>query len=134
MLKNIPLLGVIFIIYNLIAFITPTTLNSVIIDTSLVSGAKWMFDVNHLMLSLAIILLYIEIVKSTRTSTTSIIDHVLSMLVFIIFLLEFIFIPQVGNSTFFLIMMISLLDIIAGFTITISTAKRDISMDGQMIR
>ena len=134
MLKNIPLLGVIFTIYNLIAFITPTTLNSVIIDTSLVSGAKWMFDVNHLMLSLAIILLYIEIVKSTRTSTTSIIDHVLSMLVFIIFLLEFIFVPQVGNSTFFLIMMISLLDIIAGFTITISTAKRDISMDGQMIR
>ena len=74
MLKNIPLLGVIFIIYNLIAFITPTTLNSVIIDTSLVSGAKWTFDVNHLMLSLAIILLYIEIVKSTRTSTTSIIE------------------------------------------------------------
>ncbi len=134
MLKNIPLLVVIFIIYNLIAFITPTTLNSVIIDTSLVSGAKWTFDVNDLMLSLAIILLYIEIVKSTRTSTTSIIDHVLSMLVFIIFLMEFIFVPQVGNSTFFLIMMISLLDIIAGFTITISTAKRDISMDRQMIR
>lgn len=134
MLKSIPLLGVVLIIYNLIAFITPATLTSTIIDTRLVSGAQWIFVVNDLLLFIAIILLYIEIIKSTQTSTSSIIDHVLSMLVFIVFLMEFILVPQVGNSTFFLIMMISFIDVIAGFTITISTARRDITMDRQMIR
>jgi hypothetical protein len=134
MLKSIPLLAVVLIIYNLIAFITPATLTSTIIDTGLVSGAQWTFVVNDLLLFLAIILLYIEIIKSTQTSTSSIIDHVLSMLVFIIFLMEFILVPQVGNSTFFLIMLISFIDVIAGFTITISTARRDITMDRQVIR
>lgn len=134
MLKSIPLLAVVLIIYNLIAFITPATLASTIIDTGLVSGAQWIFSVNDLLLFLAIILLYIEIIKSTQTSTSSIVDHVLSMLVFIIFLMEFILVPQVGNSTFFLIMVISFIDVIAGFTITISTARRDITMDQQMIR
>ena len=134
MLKSIPLLGVILIIYNLIAFITPTTLTSTIIDTKLVSGAQWVFVVNDLLLFIAVILLYIEIIKSTQTSTSSIVDHVLSMLVFIVFLMEFILVPQVGNSTFFLIMVISFIDVIAGFTITISTARRDITMDRQMIR
>jgi hypothetical protein len=134
MLKSIPLLAVVLIVYNLIAFITPATLTSTVIDTGLVSGAQWIFSVNDLLLFLAIILLYIEIIKSTQTSTSSIVDHVLSMLVFIIFLMEFILVPQVGNSTFFLIMVISLIDVIAGFTITISTARRDITMDQQMIR
>lgn len=134
MLKSIPLLAVVLIIYNLIAFITPATLTSTIIDTRLVSGAQWIFVVNDLLVFIAIILLYIEIIKSTQTSTSSIVDHVLSMLVFIVFLMEFILVPQVGNSTFFLIMMISFIDVIAGFTITISTARRDITMDQQMIR
>lgn len=134
MLKSIPLLAVVLIIYNLIAFITPATLTSTIIDTGLVSGAQWTFVVNDLLLFIAIILLYIEIIKSTQTSASSIIDHVLSMLVFIVFLMEFILVPQVGNSTFFLIMTISFIDVIAGFTITISTARRDITMDQQMIR
>jgi hypothetical protein len=134
MLKSIPLLAAVLIIYNLIAFITPATLTSTVIDTGLVSGAQWIFSVNDLLLFLAIILLYIEIIKSTQTSTSSIVDHVLSMLVFIVFLMEFILVPQVGNSTFFLIMVISFIDVIAGFTITISTARRDITMDQQMIR
>ncbi|RJP41582.1 MAG: hypothetical protein C4548_09110 [Desulfobacteraceae bacterium] len=134
MLKSIPLLAAVLIIYNLIAFITPATLTGTVIDTGLVSGAQWIFSVNDLLLFLAIILLYIEIIKSTQTSTSSIVDHVLSMLVFIVFLMEFILVPQVGNSTFFLIMLISFIDVIAGFTITISTARRDITMDRQMIR
>ncbi len=134
MLKSVPLLTLILILYNLFAFTAPALLNRIIIDTPLVSGAQWKLSVNDLLLFFAIVLLYIEIVKSTRTSAASIIDHALSVLVFIIFLLEFILVPQVGNATFFLIMMVSLLDIIAGFTITISTARRDVSMDREMLR
>jgi len=133
MLKSTPLLVIILIVYNLIAFISPTSLTRIIIDANLASGAKWTFEIKDLLLFLSIILLYVEIVKSTRTSAVSIIDHALSMLVFIIFLMEFILVPQAGNSTFFLIMMVSLVDIIAGFTITISTARRDLSMDRQML-
>jgi hypothetical protein len=53
------------------------------------------------------------------------VDHALSMALFIICLLEFIIIARFGNSTFFIITLICLLDVVAGFTVTISTARRD---------
>jgi hypothetical protein len=72
------------------------------------------------------VVLFIEIVKATYTGTASMIDHGLSMLVFIAFLVEFLLVPQASSSVFFLLMMAALIDVIAGFTIGIRVAKRDI--------
>jgi len=46
--------------------------------------------------------------------------------VFIIALIELIIMPQMANMTFFLIVLMTVSDVIAGFTVTISTARRDI--------
>ena len=73
-----------------------------------------------------VLILYVELFKSTRSNVSSIIEHVLSMIVFIIFLIEFLVVKGFGNATFFLLMMFSLLDVVGGFTISISTARRDI--------
>jgi hypothetical protein len=75
---------------------------------------------------------YIEIFKATRPNNFSILDHVFSLLVFIAFLIEFIAFPQAGNSTFFLITLMAFIDVVAGFTVTISTARRDIGLDRQL--
>jgi len=45
-----------------------------------------------------------------------------------IFLVEFITVPQLGTSTFFLLMIMALIDVIAGFTVTVSTAHRGINI------
>jgi len=124
-MKHIPLLAIIVIAYNVIAFLFKDLLATNVWSVTLMSGAKWDFSVTDLLLSLSVVLLYFELFKSTRTSSASIIDHLLSMLVFIVCLLEFIAVPQVGHSTFLIITLMCLLDVIAGFTITISTARRD---------
>jgi len=113
------------IAYNILGFLAADLLKENLWTFNLLSGAQWVFSVSDLLLSISVICLYIEIFKSTRTSTISIVDHGLSLLVFIICLVEFIVIPQTGSSTFFIIMLMSLFDVIAGFTITISTARRD---------
>jgi hypothetical protein len=51
---------------------------------------------------------------------------VLPLLVSLIFLIEFKVYPPVANSTCVILMLICLLDIIGGFTISISTARRDV--------
>ena len=94
----------------------------------LISGARWAFSLNDILLCLAVLLLYIELFKATRTSTASIIDHLLSLAIFIICLGEFFMIKQFGNSQFLIITLITLLDVVAGFTITISTARRDFGL------
>ena len=127
---HIPLLTFIVILYNVLVFVSGNLLHETLWTLDLVSGARWSFQVNHLLLSASVILLYVEIFKATRTSAASIVDHVFSMVLFIVCLVEFMVIPQVGDSIFFVIMLMTLLDVIAGFTITISTARRDMSLGG----
>ena len=49
--------------------------------------------------------------------------------VFIIFLIEFIVVKGAGTSTFFILALMSLFDVIAGFSVTITTARRDVTLD-----
>ena len=127
-MRNIPVLAVIVVIYNILVFFFDGLLNAILWNVTLISVAKWAFSVSDLLLSLSVIFLFLEIAKSTRTSTATVVDHTLSLLLFIICLVEFIVVPQVGNSVFLLITLMCLLDVIAGFTITISTARRDIGL------
>jgi hypothetical protein len=54
---------------------------------------------------------------------------VLSMAVFILMLIEFLLVKQAGTSTFFLLMMVSIVDVIAGFIVTLRTAQRDFTVE-----
>jgi hypothetical protein len=53
------------------------------------SGAEWIIAFGDVLVLLALILLFIELLKSTSTGTAAIFNHALSMLVFIICLVEF---------------------------------------------
>ncbi len=129
-MKSIPLLILVVAIYNVMAFGSAGSLDAVVWSLHLASGADWKFSVNDMLLSLGVILLYVEILKSTRSGMASIMDHMFSLALFVICLLEFLFVSQVGTSTFFNIILIILLDVVAGFTITISTSTRDINVNG----
>jgi hypothetical protein len=52
------------------------------------------------------------------------------MLVFIICLIEFLLHPAFATTTFFLIMVMSLLDVLAGVVVTIVSARRDVDFGG----
>jgi len=52
------------------------------------------------------------------------------LLVFVAFLIEYLVVDAVGNSTFLILAITSLMDVIVGFTVTISTAKRDLTFGG----
>ena len=126
MLTSVPLFAFIVIAYNIMIFSFPATLGSSIFLIHLPSGADWFFSVNDLVLTLSLIFLYFEIFRSTYTDTGSILNHSLSLVVFVICLIEFIVFKPLANSTFFLIMLMTLIDVIAGFTVTISSARRDV--------
>jgi hypothetical protein len=124
-----PLLLVMLIAYNGVVFIgSPATLDAGIFSLALMSGAEWTLRVSDLLVMLGLVLLYVEIFKSTRTSVSAVINHTLSMLVFVLFLVEFIVVAEAGTSTFLILALMSLIDVIAGFTVTIVAARRDFSV------
>ena len=46
-------------------------------------------------------------------------------LTFVVALVELITVPRLGNGVFLVIVLTTLIDVIAGFTVTISSARRD---------
>lgn len=129
-LVGFPLLLVSLAIYNVIAFLMPDVQWTVpLTSIAMVSGAQWTMTLSDLLIAFSLFLLFAEILKATRIGQKSIIDHILSMLVFIAALVEFLLVPQAATSTFVIIMLICLVDVVAGFSITIRTAQRDWQVD-----
>ncbi len=104
--------------------------NIILAEFGLPSGARTIVTVSDLLIIAGLIFLYIETFKATRTSVLSIVDHSLSLLVFVVFLIEYLVVDAVGNATFLILAITSLMDVIVGFTVTISTAKRDLTFGG----
>jgi hypothetical protein len=52
------------------------------------------------------------------------------MVLFVAMLIEFLLVKQVASSTFFLLLVISFVDVMGGFAVSIRAAQRDISFSG----
>jgi len=131
-LRSLPSIILAFILYNVVVFVSGGTdvLKSSLFELNMLSGGIWQFTVGDLIVLLTLFLLFAEIVKSTYTSTSSLVDHGLSMVVFIACIVEFLLVPQAATSTFFLIMVATAIDVVAGFTIGIRVARRDLAIGG----
>lgn len=130
-LLGIPLLLIPFVIYNMIAFLTPgVEWTKPLATVTLISKADWAITPEELLITFAILLLFGEIFKATRASSNrSIIDHMLSMLLFVVMLIEFLIVKQAGTSTFFLLMALCIVDVLGGFAITARAARRDVAIE-----
>ena len=95
---------------------------------TMVSDAVWQFTLGDLMITIGLVLLFVEILKATRIGRSSIVDHLLSTLVLLVFLVEFLLVPAASTSLFFVLMLMSLIDVMAGFSVSIRSATRDVSV------
>ncbi len=124
-----PLLLIPFAVYNMIAFLTPgVSWTTAVATIHMMSGQDWVLTWEDLLIAFAILLLAVEMLKSTRMGMRSIIDHVLAMALFIAMLVEFLLVRQAGTSTFFLLMMISLVDVLVGFIVSIRSSQRQVEI------
>lgn len=138
MFNMFPLLSIPVLIYNIIAIAGGTFSHSAqsVVDNlagqlftvPMVSGVKWIVTSGDLLLLLSLILLFIEMLKSTSTGREAITNHALSLVLFILCLVEFLLFGPFASSVFFLITMMTLLDVLAGFIVTIVSARRDIGV------
>jgi hypothetical protein len=88
-------------------------------------NVEWVMTKGDALLLLSIAMLFMEILKSTSTGTATIMNHAMSMLVFIGCLMLFLLHPNFATSVFFIITVMALLDVLAGVVVTIVSARRD---------
>lgn len=132
----LPLLAIPVLILNVIVFTGAgggdlrDWLNQSLFSITGLSGDSWSLSPGDLIVVLGLVLLFVEIIKSTRTDSISLINHGIAALAFVLFLLEFLIVKGFMNSPFFIIMMMQLIDVIAGYTVTVIAAKRDFGSSG----
>ena len=129
-LRSIPLIVIAVILYNAIVFVfgTDALASLALPEIRMLSGGVWRFTWGDFIILVTLFLLFAELVKATYTSTSSLIDHGLSMVIFILCLVEFLLAPQAATSVFFLVMVATAIDVVAGFTIGIRVAQRDLNL------
>jgi hypothetical protein len=126
-----PLLLIPFAIYNIIAFLMPgVTWTGVVATVHMMSGADWTMSAGDILIALAIVLLCGEVMKSTRIGIRTVVDHSLSLILFLGMLVEFILVKQAATATFFLLLVVSFIDVLGGFAVTLRSAQRDLTVEG----
>jgi hypothetical protein len=88
----------------------------------------WKISFSDFLLLFGLAMLFVEVIKATRTTSSELINHGLSMLVFVVALIEFITLKGFATSTFFFLMLFTLFDVVAGYTISIVAAEHDLGM------
>ena len=125
-----PLLIIPLAIYNIVVFLMPgVPWDTELVTVPMMSGGQWKIVFSDVLIALTLAMLFFETVKATRSSSRSVIDHMLSTMVFVGSLVKFLLVPQAATSTFAMIVLISLIDVIGGYTVSIRTARRDFSIE-----
>lgn len=137
MIAALPLLILPIAAYNLLVLTLPggfgaadahARLSEPLFHIAMASGARWPVSLGDLFAVVSLGVLFAELLKSTTSRRTVIVNHALSMVVFIVCLVEFLLLRAFATSTFFLLMVMVLLDVLAGFIVTIMAARKDFDL------
>jgi hypothetical protein len=138
-LTALPLLALPVLLYNLTAMLVlegglgaldaQARLAEPVASIPMGSGALWILSTGDVLVITALFVLFIELLKSTSSRGTAIVNHGLSMLLFVVCLLQFLLLEAFATSAFFLITLMVLLDVLAGFIVSIVAARRDFAVD-----
>ena len=112
-----PLLLIPFVLYNMVVFLLDLSLGTPLFNVPLLSGRSMTVSTGDMLIVLAALLLYLEILKATRLSNKAIMDHILSFVLFVAMVAEFIAVPPAATSTFLVLTILSFVDVIGGLTI-----------------
>ncbi len=101
------------------------SLETTVVHIAMISGVDWRLQGRDLLLLFALAMLAIEIAKATSSKSGSIANHTVSMGLLLVCLVLFLTVAAFATSTFFLLSMMVLFDVLAGVMVTIISARRD---------
>jgi hypothetical protein len=132
-----PLLLIPLAICNIIVFLMPDLALSApvpLFSVTLMSKDIWTVTLNDMLVALGILLLLLEVMRAARPAAKYFTDHFLSLLVFGAAAAEFVMLPKFGNSTFFLITLIAMVDFFAGISLRARRPRRVAAVAPEPIR
>lgn len=127
-LLSIPVLAVVIIAYLLMGMGGSLMLDADAYSATLASGAEFTLRAGDFFILAGLVALFIEMLKAARPGAGTIVDHMLSTATFVLALVCFLLVDYCGTPAFFLLAVMALIDVVAGFSVSIFAARRDFSI------
>jgi hypothetical protein len=124
-----PLVGLVILVYNLMAFAGVLDVEATAFSMDMTSGAVFALKTGDVFTLAGLVALFFEMLKAARLRAGTVLDHMLSTAVFIIALVEFLLLGAFATASFFLLTCMALADVVAGFSVSIFSARRDFSVN-----
>jgi hypothetical protein len=97
----------------------------------MISRATWTLTLGDFVIAIAVFILFLEVVKSIQMARRSVVvDHLLSLLLFLGMLAEFLLVKEAATATFFLLLVTAFVDLIGGFAFSLKAARRKVAFEG----
>jgi hypothetical protein len=126
---SFPALAIVIAAYLLIGSSGGMMIDGDAFSMTLASGAEMTLRGGDFFVIAGLVALFLEIVKAARPGRAAVLDHILSVATFVVALVAFLLVDYAGTATFFLLTLMSLIDVIAGFAISLFAARRDFAVD-----
>lgn len=126
---SIPALAIVIAAYLLMAAGGGMMLDADAYSVTLASGADMTLRGGDFFVIAGLVALFLEMLKAARPGRAAIVDHVLSVATFVVALVCFLLVDYAGTATFFMLTLMTLIDVIAGFVISLFSARRDLAIE-----
>jgi hypothetical protein len=136
-LAGFPLLIIPLAIYNMVVFLMPgVPWTDKVPGTAvrLPSQAEWAVTYGDVLIFIALFLLFVEVLKASRAAGKPVLDHLLSVAVFVAMIAELLLVDRAATSTFAVITAISLVEVAAGTVLPRRVARRPRGIEPQVVR
>jgi hypothetical protein len=125
---SIPALAIVIAAYLIMGAGGGLMLDADAYSATLASGTSFTLRSGDFFTLAGLVALFFEMLKAARAGRGTILDHMLSTLVFVVALISFLLVDYAGTPSFFLLTVMTLIDVVAGFSISIFATRRDFSM------
>jgi hypothetical protein len=125
-----PLLLIPFALYNMVAFLLNMPFGETVFSIPLASDRRMPLNVGDLILAIAMLLLYLEVLKAARFGGKGVTDHILSFILFAAVVSELALVAQASTPTLLLLAVLGFVDFITGMSLSIRRKQRAIDVEG----
>lgn len=130
-LVGVPLLVMPFAFYNIVVFLLPgLEWTAPLAHVPLPSHATWTLTLGDILIAISVFILFLEVTKLIQAARRGVIDHLLSLLLFVAILVEFLFVEKAATPTFFLLLVTCFVDLIGGFAFSLKAARPKVDFEG----
>lgn len=130
-LISFPTLAIVIAVYLLMASGGGMLLDGDAYSMTLASGAEMTLRGGDFFVIAGLVALFLEMLKAARPGRSAILDHILSTATFIVALVCLLLVSFAGTATFFILTLMTLIDVVAGFSISLFAARRDFAIEGE---